>query len=255
MKSLLYISAAALLTSALLAACNSTGCTDNQNSVPLAGFYSMTTGDAISVDSLAISGVGAPNDSLLLGPSERASSVYLPLRSGETATTFVIKYMQKALAQYGLEDRITFYYEAQPWFASEECGAMYHYRITRVSHTSQLLDSVGISDSLVTNVERETIGLFFRTADPDEPTDPDTPTEPADPSEPSEPSEPTEPEVPVDPSEPSEPSEPSQPSEPDTPSEPSGPASPAESASALFCPSSAASAAEKSASPEVTGHE
>ena len=190
MKSLLYISASALLTATLLTGCNTTGCTENQNSVPLAGFYSYNTGDAVAIDSLAISGEGAPNDSLLVGPSERASQVYLPLRSTETSTTFVIKYMQKSLAQYGVEDRITFYYEAHPWFASEECGAMYHYRITRVSHTTQLLDSVGVADSLITNIERETIGLYFRTSEPDEPETPDTPEEPEQPSDPEEPDTP-----------------------------------------------------------------
>lgn len=153
----------------MLTGCNAVGCTENQNSVPLAGFYSMSTDEAIAVDSLAISGEDAPNDSLLVGPSERASEVYLPLRATSTATTFVIKYMQKALAAYNFEDRITFYYESIPWFASEDCGAMYHYRITRVAHTMQLLDSIGISDSLVTNLERQTIKLYFRTSDPDEP--------------------------------------------------------------------------------------
>lgn len=247
MKSFFHIIAAALLAVTLHTGCNSTGCTENQNSVPLAGFYSMSTGDGISVDSLAIGGVGAPNDSLLVGPSERASQVYLPLRSTETSTTFVIKYMQKALAQYGLEDHITFYYESSPWFASEECGAMYHYRITRVSHTSQLLDSVGISDSLITNIERETIGLYFRTSDPDDPDEPETPTDPE---------EPAEPDTPTDPDVPTEPEEPEVPAEPEKPAELSGGAGPAElpGSVTLFYPGSVASAAAFP-SPEVAIHE
>lgn len=256
MKSLLYITAVALTALTLSTGCSSTGCTENQNSVPLAGFYSISTGDAVSIDSLAIGGVGAPNDSLLVGPSERASQVYLPLRSTETSTTFVIKYMQKALAQYGLEDRITFYYEASPWFASEECGAMYHYHITRVSHTSQLLDSVGISDSLVTNIERETIGLYFRTSDPDEPETPTEPEEPTDPEGPTDPETPSEPEEPVDPEEPTEPTEPEVPAEPETPAELSESAGPAELSGSvtLFCSGSVASAAAFP-SPEVAPHE
>lgn len=64
---------------------------------------------------------------------------------------------------------------------------MYHYRITRVSHTSQLLDSVGISDSLITNIERENIRLFFHTSEPDEPETPDEPDEPETPENPDEP--------------------------------------------------------------------
>jgi len=207
MKSLFYISVATLLTASLLTGCNTTGCTENQNSVPLAGFYSYSSGYAVAIDSLAISGEGAPNDSLLVGPSERASQVYLPLRATETSTTFVIKYMQKSLAQYGVEDRITFYYEAHPWFASEECGAMYHYRITRVSHTTQLLDSVGVADSLITNIERETIGLYFRTSEPDEPETPDTPETPETPEEPDVPDTPNTPETPEVPEEPEEPGE------------------------------------------------
>lgn len=202
MKRLFYIAALATLSGAILEGCNTTGCTENQNSVPLAGFYSMSTGDAVAIDSLAISGEGAPNDSLLLGPSERGSQVYLPLRSDRNVTTFVIKYMQKSLADYGVEDRITFYYESTPWFASEECGAMYHYRITRVSHTSQILDSVGISDSLVTNIESQTIGLYFRTSDPDEPENPENPDTPENPDEPVTPENPDTPDEPETPNTP-----------------------------------------------------
>lgn len=169
--------------------CNTTGCTDNQNSVPLAGFYSISTLEKVAIDSLAISGVGAPNDSLLVGPSQAASQVYLPFRAADNATTFVIKYMQKHLAEQGVEDRITFYYESMPFFASEECGAMYHYRITRVSHTVNILDSVGVSDSLITNIERSTIGLYFRIAepDPDEPGTDEPGTDTPDPDNPENP--------------------------------------------------------------------
>lgn len=182
-----------MLTLAVLATavtgCNTTGCTDNQNSVPLAGFYSISTLEKVAIDSLAISGLGAPNDSLLVGPSHAASEVYLPFRAADNVTTFVIKYMQKHLAEQGIEDRVTFYYESMPFFASEECGAMYHYRITRVSHTMNILDSVGVSDSLITNIERSTIGLYFRIAepDPDEPGTDEPGTDTPDPDNPENP--------------------------------------------------------------------
>ncbi len=67
---------------------------------------------------------------------------------------------------------------------------MYHYRITRVAHTYVLLDSVGVSDSLITNVERQTIQLYFRTAAPDDP-EADTPAQ-SDPSESSDQSAPSD---------------------------------------------------------------
>lgn len=153
---------------ALSAGCSSVGCTDNQNSIPLAGFYSMSSGESIQPDSLAISGVGAPNDSLLLRPSARASQVYLPLRSTLGTTQFCISYRQRALDFPELNDTITLVYTSIPYFASEDCGAMYHYRVRGLTYTTHLIDSIGMTDSVVTNVERENLQIYFRTSDNDD---------------------------------------------------------------------------------------
>ena len=60
-------------------------------------------------------------------------------------------------------DIITFHYTALPYFASDECGAMYYYRIDRTEWTSRLIDSVAVIDPLISNVERERIRIYFRT--------------------------------------------------------------------------------------------
>ena len=52
---------------------------------------------------------------------------------------------------------------------------MYHYRITAYTYTTHLIDSVAVTDSLITNIDRETIQIYFRTAEPSEPADPDNP--------------------------------------------------------------------------------
>lgn len=148
-------------------ACNTSGCTDNQNSLPLAGFY--TTGTLgkpieITLDSVEIGGVGAPGDSLLYGAGTPLQSAYLPLRSTAQTTSFYIHYAQQSLNDPALNDTITFGYTSTPYFASEECGAMYHYHIDRMTHTSHLIDSVVITDSLITNTDTERIRIFFRTA-------------------------------------------------------------------------------------------
>lgn len=166
-KFILKLPAIALL-SMLASGCNTSGCTDNRSSIPLAGFYSSADGQAIAVDSLAIKGVGAPVDTVyLLSPDENATQVYLPLRATESSTTFEIFYMQSNLA--GLTDRVTIDYRALPYFASEECGAMYRYRITRLSHTAALLDSVGIvpEDSVITNAPVQNLHFYFRTSSQD----------------------------------------------------------------------------------------
>ena len=149
----------------LLPAGNSSGCTDNRSSIPLAGFYSSTTLQAISIDSVAIRGLDAPVDTVyLLAPGTTASEVYLPLRAAFSSTTFEIQYLQSNLR--GLSDYVDLTYTASPYFASEECGAMYRYRITSLSHSSLLLDSVAVipADSVITNSPVQNLRFYFRTS-------------------------------------------------------------------------------------------
>lgn len=149
-----------------LQGCNTTGCTDNRNSVPLAQFRSSANDRSITVDSMTVAGIGAPGDSLLL--TGRGSEVYLPFRSTLRSTSFRFVYKQKVLSEAGIADTVSFTYEAVPHFVSEECGAMYYYRIHSVSHTSFLIDSVGVADSLITNIERPRIFVYFRTSEAEE---------------------------------------------------------------------------------------
>lgn len=68
-----------------------------------------------------------------------------------------------------LIDTVEFEYESIPYFASEECGASYRYRVTKVSHTTHLIDSVRMADSLITNIDRVAILIYFRTQEADQP--------------------------------------------------------------------------------------
>ena len=98
-KSALFLMLA--VGAALLAAggCSTNDCGDNQNSLPLAGFYtSQDVPQAISIDSISIYGLHAPGDSLLLDSAVRVSEVYLPFRIDEPATTYVISYHQARIS-------------------------------------------------------------------------------------------------------------------------------------------------------------
>ncbi|MDE6170290.1 MAG: hypothetical protein K2F68_03925, partial [Duncaniella sp.] len=98
--------------------------------------------------------------------SSAASDVFM------IQTKFYIKYLQKELNYPQFYDTVSFAYTSVPYFASEDCGAMYHYRITSLTYTTHVLDSVAVLDSLITNLERETIRIFFRTAEADQPDEP-----------------------------------------------------------------------------------
>lgn len=152
-----------LAAATAVAACNTAGCTDNQNSLPLAGFYG-SDGKSVSIDSLAVWGVGAPGDSLLLSPDTQASQLYLPLRSSAKSTAFCFAYRLEGLDYPELQDTLTLHYSTTPWFISEDCGAGYRYTIRRLEVTRHLIDSVAILDSLVTNIDHEILKIYFRTA-------------------------------------------------------------------------------------------
>lgn len=153
-----------LLLAAVVAGCNTSGCLNNQNAIPLAGFYDMATEQAMSLNILDISGVGAPDGSKILEAGTAAKQVYLPMRSAFSTTRWCIRYHQEGLDTDELNDTISFHYSSEPYFASEECGAMYFYNITRCTYTTHLIDSVAVTDSHITNVDRERIKIFLRTA-------------------------------------------------------------------------------------------
>lgn len=161
---MIRIFAAIALIAAFISGCSNSACLENKSALPLAGFYSMETRHAIKVDSIMIGGIGAPRDSLLLD-NESAGEVFLPFRTGHTATSFFIRYTSKALDHPRFNDTIKFDYEPRPYFASDECGAMYIYRVSGLSYTRHLIDSIGIVDSLITNVNRQYIHIFFRTGE------------------------------------------------------------------------------------------
>ena len=145
----------------LATSCNTTGCTENRSSVPLAAFCSSADGEPVPLASLQIHGVGAPGDSLILTAGTPVNEVYLPLRPDFQATSFCIAYKYKDLDNAALNDTITIDYNAHPWFADSECGAMYRYTITGCRNTGHIIDSVAVSDPNVTNIGLTNLKLYF----------------------------------------------------------------------------------------------
>lgn len=147
--------------------CNTSGCLDNRNSLPLAGFYSYQTGKSLTIDSVEIGGVGAPGDTLLATARYRISEVYMPFRATAPSSAFYFRYVSRALNYPELYDTITFDYTSEPRMISEECGVVYLYHITGMTYTQHLIDSVAVTDSIINNLDLERIRIYFRTAESD----------------------------------------------------------------------------------------
>lgn len=167
MKRLPIILSALILAAAVIAtetSCNTSGCSENRSAVPLAEFCNSSTGETVALDSVAISGVDAPADSVLSPAGRAVSQVYLPMRPTKPSVRWCLAYRWKALDDPRLNDTISIDYDSQPYFSSEECGAYYRYRITSLRCTGHLIDSVGIVDSLITNVDKTYLKIYFRVA-------------------------------------------------------------------------------------------
>lgn len=147
----------------MLSGCNSSGCTENQNSIPLAGLYNSSTRQKTSFSGIQVTGLGAPGDSILYDGKGSINEMYLPLRPSVDMTSFVFHYTQEDLDFDEYNDTITMRYDAMPYFASEQCGAMWQFHINSLSTTHHLIDSIVVSDPQITNIDIERIKIYFKT--------------------------------------------------------------------------------------------
>lgn len=162
MRCLLLISAALLLS--IAGGCSSNECLDNQNSLPIASFWSAdATPRQIALDSLSIVAVGAPGDPVLTDSAQTTiSEIFLPFDIDKPQTSFRFVYEQKELKDADISDVITFHYDAEPHFASVACGAVIYYKIKEITHTSNLIDSVTCPAGVITNKPGANINIYFR---------------------------------------------------------------------------------------------
>lgn len=154
------IPALACIAALLLAGCASKECYDNQNALPLAGFYAYGTGREVAISRLRVSGVGAPSDSLLNAGETSTSQVYLPLRPDVATTSFRFAYGSGDDAP---ADTLTLEYTARPWFVSDACGVSYRYHIGAVRHTAYAIDSVAVPGMTITNAPGRNVFIYFNT--------------------------------------------------------------------------------------------
>lgn len=143
----------------LLCGCAGKDCYENQNSLPLAGFYSSEpTPKPISIDSITIFGLDAPDNAMIADSVKSLDKVYLPFRINADATTYIFKFNA-----FNIADTIKFYYQREPWFVNAECGAIYKFHITDIRTTTNLIDSVTCPTGTITNQNVENLHIYFKT--------------------------------------------------------------------------------------------
>lgn len=141
------------------AACSDT-CTENKNALPLAGFYRSGDNEQVSVDSLLITGIGAPGDSALSEASTAKSQIYLPFRIDGDTTRYIFT---DARPSRMVDDTVTFIYSRIPRFVNVECGVSYIFDIRDIRFTGTLIDSITCPNGFIDNTNAENLKIYFAT--------------------------------------------------------------------------------------------
>ncbi len=162
MKWLSHITAIIVMLSALgagITACSDDSCYDNGSSLPLATFYLGEKQQTINA--LTIKGIGVPGDSLL-ADSTSLSEVYLPLRATVNSTAFALsRWVTIGSERHCIYDTLTINYQPIEFFHSVECGAMYNFKVEKITHTTHGIDSVVLINSLITSKITPSIRIYF----------------------------------------------------------------------------------------------
>ena len=138
------------------------GCFENRTSIPKAAFYAYNMPDnAITVDSITVYGIGQQSGAMLIDCGKKVSQFSIPFRNDADTTQYVIRYDMKALARYNICDTLTISYTRYPHFISADCGVTFNYTIKDLSYTTHMLDSAALMVDEVTNVDEETMRLYY----------------------------------------------------------------------------------------------
>ena len=159
-----YIYLIVVFVAILIVGCGN-GCFENRTSIPKVAFYASNAPErAISIDSISVYGVGQKTGAMIVDCGKRVTSLSLPFRNDADTTQYVVQYDMKALAQYGICDTLTFVYTRYPHFISADCGVTFNYSIDHFQYTTHMLDSAALMVEEVTNIDQETLRLYYYVA-------------------------------------------------------------------------------------------
>lgn len=141
---------------ALMSGCTA-DCTDNKNTLPLAGFYSsLEPGKKVAYSGIEIVGIGAKGDSLITESGSSREDVYLPFKIDNDTTAFLF-----TEESTGLSSEVTFIYSRTPRFVSEACGVSYIFDIRDIDVKGDLIDSVVCPQGYINNDNIENLKIYF----------------------------------------------------------------------------------------------
>ncbi|MBL7972992.1 MAG: hypothetical protein JNL03_15850 [Prolixibacteraceae bacterium] len=102
---------------------------------------------------LKVAAIGMGQDSLWISETS-LQKILLPLSAKDT-TSFIFSFDSKI-------DTITFFHKTKPTYDSMDTGFYFEFKLDSIDFTQNRIDSIQISDSLVTQNWHENIKLYIR---------------------------------------------------------------------------------------------
>jgi len=150
-----------LLFALFLVSCNEDGCTETTDVNMNVNFYSASTRNAFTIDTLSVLGIGQPKDSLLYDKSTSVKTIALPLHINDSTTAYLLKYGKSNGASVALTDTIRVFHQNRSQFISKECGCSVFATIDSVRFTRHRLDTVVVVNREITNQYTEHVQILF----------------------------------------------------------------------------------------------
>lgn len=125
----------------------------------MAGFYEAGESDSkVSVDSLTVRGINAPNDSIWSMPDERKTQLYLPFKIDSDTTEYLFSINMSGMS---MSSTVKFIYSRTPRFTDASCGVSYIFDIKKIECSGSLIDSVTCPTGFIDNRNIENLRIYL----------------------------------------------------------------------------------------------
>ena len=137
----------------LLNSCLEVACIDETEAYVKAGFYSYSTLEQNTPDSLTLYGISKETDKIY-SSAKITPPALMPLRDSTDYSTFIIRIN-------GVTDTLEFRYWSYPHLVTKECGYSFFHTIDTIYHTKNAIDSVSSINRNITTVNGENIRIYY----------------------------------------------------------------------------------------------
>ncbi len=137
--------------SLLLISCAPEACFEETNAYLKATFYSNSTKEKKTPDSLTVTGVGKTDK--IYDREPRVQPALLPLDASNDTSEFIIRIN-------GITDTIQFIYSSYPHLISKECGYTFYHKLDTF-HSAKDIFYIYRSSNNITTANEENIRIFF----------------------------------------------------------------------------------------------